>query len=264
MTNTYLNNDLTALNAAICHYGVPDQKWGKHNPNRRWQAHAVYANGRPDPKAKDTKDDKAAGKKEPEMRQSQRMRVTFKNATREQKKAQKLDDEIKKLTAQRDEHKKNEKAYRDQYEREKKDSRSVRQKQVDLRREQTARYKERRKAVAKDTYTSLKNVFKESHEEHIANIKSNRPIEVRLLSDRVKKMSEAVKKAKTTVAVSAAQYVTFKSAMLVDRTLSKQMFNKTLTKQEYENTYKRTRELFKNAFGDDIADIMRPKLADKR
>jgi len=47
-----LRHDLLAVNRTLCHYGVPDQKWGKHNPKRRWQAHAVYAKGRPDPNAK--------------------------------------------------------------------------------------------------------------------------------------------------------------------------------------------------------------------
>jgi len=49
MMNVYLENDLLTLNSVVCHYGVPNQKWGKHDSNRRWQRHAVYAKGRPDP-----------------------------------------------------------------------------------------------------------------------------------------------------------------------------------------------------------------------
>lgn len=36
----------------LMHYGVPGQKRGQHDPNRRWQSHAVYAQGRPNPDAK--------------------------------------------------------------------------------------------------------------------------------------------------------------------------------------------------------------------
>jgi len=50
--NIYLENDLLVLNSVVCHYGVPGMKHGKHDPNKRWQRHAVYAKGRPDPNAK--------------------------------------------------------------------------------------------------------------------------------------------------------------------------------------------------------------------
>ena len=44
-----IDQDLTAL----YHYGVKGQKKYQHDPNRRWQRQAVYANGQPDPNAKD-------------------------------------------------------------------------------------------------------------------------------------------------------------------------------------------------------------------
>lgn len=40
-TNDWLNT--------LCHYGRKGQHWRQHDPNRRWQRAAVYANGRPDP-----------------------------------------------------------------------------------------------------------------------------------------------------------------------------------------------------------------------
>ena len=39
--------------AYLMHYGVKGQKYGQHDPNRRWQSQAVYANGQPDPDAKE-------------------------------------------------------------------------------------------------------------------------------------------------------------------------------------------------------------------
>ena len=36
----------------LMHFGVPGQKKGQHDPNRRWQSHAVYAQGMPNPDAK--------------------------------------------------------------------------------------------------------------------------------------------------------------------------------------------------------------------
>ena len=36
----------------LMHFGVPGHKKHQHDPNRRWQSHAVYAQGRPNPDAK--------------------------------------------------------------------------------------------------------------------------------------------------------------------------------------------------------------------
>lgn len=54
-----IDRDLNAL----YHFGVKGQKKHQHDPNRRWQRQAVYANGQPDPNAKQ-KSSTDSGKKE--------------------------------------------------------------------------------------------------------------------------------------------------------------------------------------------------------
>ena len=53
MKNNYLissiNNDFNYL----CHHGVKGQRKGKHDPNKRWQKQAKYADGKEDPNAVD-------------------------------------------------------------------------------------------------------------------------------------------------------------------------------------------------------------------
>lgn len=45
-----LEQDLILVNSVICHYGVPGQEWYKNKADR-YQPHAKYAMGRPNPKA---------------------------------------------------------------------------------------------------------------------------------------------------------------------------------------------------------------------
>lgn len=49
--NELLTNDLSLLNAVVCHKGRNRMRWNTHQYGR-WQMHAKYAGGRPDPNAK--------------------------------------------------------------------------------------------------------------------------------------------------------------------------------------------------------------------
>ena len=54
-----IDRDLNAL----YHFGIKGQKKHQHDPNRRWQRQAVYANGQPDPNAKETRAEKNKSEK---------------------------------------------------------------------------------------------------------------------------------------------------------------------------------------------------------
>ena len=240
--NRLLETDLVTLNTVICHYGREGQRKGVHRFGK-WQPHATYAMGKPDPK----KASRSASK-------------TLKKVTKEHEEVEKLKSQLSDIQKKLNEKKESEKAYREQYEREKSDSRSVRQKRSDLRNEQKARYKESKKQFAAERYKTISNVLKETHEERRRDTKSRVPMEIKYFKNRVKDLATAFSRKKSSIGTNISRAITFRSALAIDKAYSKQLFNKTLSASEYKAAYNNTRELFQKMYGDEIADIMRPKL----
>ena len=53
MNNNYLISAINDDFNYLCHHGVKGQRKGKHDPNKRWQPQAKYAEGKEDPNAVD-------------------------------------------------------------------------------------------------------------------------------------------------------------------------------------------------------------------
>lgn len=237
--NRLLEDDLVTLNGVVCHYGRDGQRKGVHKFGK-WQSHAKYAMGKPNP---------SGGAKK-----------TLKKVTKVHAEVEKLENQLADLQKKLKEHKDDEKAYRDQYEREKSDDRSVRRKQADFRREQKARYKERKKKEAAERYRTISHVLKETHEERRRDAKSKVPMEIKYFTDRIKSLAKTVSRKKTSIELGVSRAITFRSALAIDKAFSKQLFKTTLSPTEYKDAYNITRELYQRMYGDDIAEIMRPRL----